>query len=35
MIPSFVRYRLGIASWRGLVRNRLWRLKQGLRQALG
>jgi hypothetical protein len=35
MIPGFVRYRLGIGSWRGFVRNRLWRLKQGLRQALG
>jgi hypothetical protein len=35
MIPNFVRYRLGIVSWRGFVRNRLWRLKQGLRQALG
>jgi hypothetical protein len=35
MIPSFVRYRLGIVSWRGFIRGRLWRLKQGLRQALG
>ncbi|HLH95545.1 MAG TPA: nucleotidyltransferase family protein [Xanthobacteraceae bacterium] len=35
MIPDFVRYRLGIVSWRGAIRNRLWRMKQGLRQAIG
>jgi hypothetical protein len=35
MIPDFIRYRLGIVSWRGWFRNRLWRMKQGLRQALG
>jgi hypothetical protein len=35
MIPRFVRYRLGIVSWRSFIRYRLWRLKQGLRQALG
>jgi hypothetical protein len=35
MIPDFIRYRLGIASWRGWVRGHLWRMKQGLRQALG
>jgi hypothetical protein len=35
MIPNFIRYRLGVTSWRGWLRNRLWRMKQGLRQALG
>jgi len=35
MIPDFIRYRLGIVSWRGWLRRRLWRVKQGLRQALG
>jgi hypothetical protein len=35
MIPDFIRYRLGIVSWRGWLRNRLWRIKQGLRHALG
>jgi hypothetical protein len=35
MVPDFIRYRLGIVSWRGWLRNRLWRIKQGLRQALG
>jgi hypothetical protein len=35
MIPNFIRYRLGIVSWRGWLRGRLWRMKQGLRQALG
>jgi hypothetical protein len=35
MIPDFIRYRLGILSWHGWIRNRLWRMKQRLRQALG
>jgi len=35
MLPGFIRYRLGIVSWRGWLRNRLWRMKQGIRQALG
>jgi len=35
MIPAFVRYRLGIVSWRGWIRSRLRRMKQGLMQALG
>ena len=35
MIPNFIRYRLGIVSWRGWLRGRLWRMKQALRQALG
>jgi hypothetical protein len=35
LIPNFIRYRLGIVSWRGWLRNQLWRMKQGLRQALG
>ncbi len=35
MIPDFIRYRLGIVSWRGWIRSRLWRVKQRLRQALG
>ncbi len=35
MIPNFIRYRLGIVSWRGWLRNRLWRIKQGLKQAIG
>ena len=28
-------YRLGIVSWRGWIRGRLWRGMQGLRQGLG
>jgi len=35
MLPTFIRYRLGVISWRGWIRSRLWRVKQGLRQALG
>jgi len=35
MIPDFVRYRLGIVSWRGWICGRLWRVKRGLKQALG
>jgi hypothetical protein len=35
MIPDFIRYRLGIVTWRGWLRNRLWRMKHGLTQALG
>jgi hypothetical protein len=35
MFPDFVRYRLGIASWRGAVRGGLRRAGQGLRQAFG
>jgi len=35
MIPNFIRYRLGIVSWRGWLRNCLWRMKRGFTQALG
>jgi Uncharacterised nucleotidyltransferase len=35
MIPNFIRYRLGIVSWRRWLRDHLWRMKQGIRQALG
>ena len=33
LIPEFIAYRLGIAPWRAWLRDRLWRIKQGLRQG--
>jgi hypothetical protein len=35
MIPDFIRYRLGIVSWRRWLRDRLWRVTRRLRQAAG
>jgi hypothetical protein len=30
MMPDFIRFRLGIVSWRGWIRSGLWRVKQAL-----
>ena len=35
IIPAFIRYRLGIASWRSWIGSRLRQVTQGFRQALG